>query len=278
MRSASAERVAEVLDARSALQDGPQEPPPGPLGLRLSGILVTGTDGEAVLNGLDLTVLPGELVALVGRTGSGKSTLASLLPRLRDPTSGSVEIGRPGAWVDLRRLRLQALRQSVQVVFQDGFLFSDTLAANLRMARPEATDADLLEALRLAAGEELLTLPEGLASRIGERGVTLSGGQRQRVCLARTLLGRPRLLLLDDSTSALDALTEGRVLENLRASARSHGTTVLLVASKLSTLIHADRVAMLDQGRITELGTHAGLLAGSAAYRDLLGQDGEGPA
>jgi len=226
-----------------------------------------------VLAGIDLALAPGEVVALVGATGSGKSTLASLLPRLRDPDAGAVLVGSDAAgWQDLRQVRLGDLRRRVQVVYQDSFLFSDTLENNLRVARPEASDAELSEALRLAAADDVVVaLKDGMRTAIGERGVTLSGGQRQRLCLARAIIAKPALICCDDSTSALDAVTERRILDSLRAAAG--GATLLLVASKLSTILLADRVVMLDRGVIAASGRHADLVRHDPAYRDLLGLD-----
>ena len=234
-----------------------------------------------MLDRVDLELVPGEVVALVGMTGAGKSTLAAMLPRLRDPDGGRVLIGCGGAWVDARELALDPLRSRVQVVAQDSFLFSDSLAGNLRIGNPHASDEDLVEAMRMAAAEDVLaTLPQGLESRIGERGVTLSGGQRQRVCIARALLARPSILCLDDATSALDAITERRILGSLRggrdlALARC---AVLIITSRLATVQLADRVLMLDGGRISGTGTHDQLLASSAAYRRLLALDAEDAA
>jgi ABC-type multidrug transport system fused ATPase/permease subunit len=263
-----------VLDARSSLTDGTANLPSGLLGMRFTDVSVAAPGGKAVLEGLDLTIAPGEAVALVGITGSGKSTLASLAARLADPDRGAVLAGSDRAgWVDLRRARLAEVRRRIQVVFQDSFLFSDSLAANLRRARPEATDDDLRAALDMASADEVLTLlNDGLASRIGERGVTLSGGQRQRLCLARALIARPAVLVADDSTSALDAVTERRILDRLRAMGPDR-PSMLLIASKLSTILLADRVVLLDGGRIAASGSHEDLVAGNAAYRDLLGLD-----
>jgi ABC-type multidrug transport system fused ATPase/permease subunit len=262
---ASAARVVELIDARPAIADGARPMPQPPLTLRVEGVMVSGPARETILAGVDLAVAPGELVALVGATGSGKSTLASLLPRLRDPDAGRVLLGGE----DVSSLKLRELRRAVQVVYQDSFLFSDSLAGNLRMAAPGAGDDELLAALSAAAAEDVLSsLPQGLASRIGERGVTLSGGQRQRVCIARALLARPAVLCLDDATSALDALTERRILDSLRAR---RDCAVLLIASKLSTIRQADRVLLLDGGRIAAAGTHEMLIASSRSYRDLLG-------
>ncbi len=268
----SAARIWELLDAEPTITDGARDLPAGPLGLRLTGVRVTVPGGGTpILDDCSLTIAPGEVVAVVGVTGSGKSTLAALPPRLVEAAAGEVALGSDaGGWTDVRDVRLADLRQRVQVVPQEAFLFSDTLAANLRLSAPTATDDDLHAALRLAAADEILPhLEHGLATRIGDRGTTLSGGQRQRICLARALLAKPAVLGLDDATSALDAVTERRVLANLRTLGPA--TTILVVASKLSTILLADRVLLLAEGRIAAQGTHAELAAASAAYRELLG-------
>jgi ATP-binding cassette subfamily B protein/ATP-binding cassette subfamily B multidrug efflux pump len=269
--SASAARIMELLDAEPAVHSGDRAPPAAPFGVRFCAVTVRSPAGVTVLDRLDLAIAPGEVVALVGATGSGKSTLAHLLPRLADPVAGSVVLGddRQG-WHDVRSLRLDALRRVVQVVYQDSFLFSDTVAANLRLGRPDASDDEISTALRLASAEDIVAgLPDGLATVIGERGATLSGGQRQRLCLGRALIARPAVLCCDDATSALDAVTERRILDNLRSL--HGGTTVLLIASKLSTILLADRVVLLEHGRITASGRHADLVRDHAAYRELLG-------
>jgi len=274
--SASAARIMELLDAEPAVHDGQQEPPAAPFGVRFHQVTVRSPAGVLVLDRLDLELQPGEVVALVGATGAGKSTLAHLLPRLADPDAGTIAFGdaRQG-WHEARTLRLAALRQRVQVVYQDSFLFSDTVAANLRLGRPGADDAAVYEAVRLASAEDIIAgLPNGLATTIGERGATLSGGQRQRLCLARALIARPAVLCCDDSTSALDAVTERRILDNLRQL--PGGTTTLLIASKLSTILLAERVVLLERGRISASGTHAELVRGNAAYRELLGLEWSG--
>ncbi len=274
--SASAARIMELLDAEPAVHDGDGDLPAVPFGVRFDQVSVRSPAGVMVLDRLDLELRPGEVVALVGVTGSGKSTLAHLLPRLADPDSGSVGFGdeRTG-WRDARSLKLAALRQRVQVVYQDSFLFSDTVYANLRLGRPGASDDDVRAALRLASAEDIVAgLPDGLATVIGERGATLSGGQRQRLCLARALITKPAVLCCDDATSALDAVTERRILDNLRNL--DGGTTTLLIASKLSTILLADRVVMLERGRITASGTHAELVRDNPAYRELLGLDESG--
>jgi len=278
---ASAARIWDLLDASPAIADGGLPLPEGALGFRLDNVRMRAPGGDRItLDRCDLRVEPGQIVALIGATGSGKSTLASLLPRLADVDGGSVSIGSDGVgWHDVRDLDLPALRQRVHVVQQDIFLFSDTLAENLRAAAPEADDEALEEALRLAGAEELLhKLPEGLETRIGDRGVTLSGGQRQRLCLARALLAEPDILVLDDATSALDAVTERGVLRNIRGLRKRHGEpiTVLLVTSKLSSVLLADRVVILADRHIVADGSHASLLT-EPLYCDLLGIDhGEG--
>jgi len=275
---ASAERIWQLLDERPAIVGGHATLPEGPLGLKLNQVQVSAAEaGRPILQDCSLTLLPGEVVALVGATGTGKSLLASLLPRLADVQHGSVQVGSDTAgWHDVRDLDLADLRRRVQVLPQESFLFSDSLAANLRLAAAQASDAQLREGMRLAAAEDVLErLPHGLDTPLGDRGVTLSGGQRQRLCLARALLGAPDILCLDDATSALDALGERQVLHNIRRphSASGQGPTLLLITSRLSTLLLADRVLMLENGRITANGSHAELCTNNARYRDLLGID-----
>ncbi len=278
---ASAARIWEFLDTPTAVHSGSETLLEGPIGFRLESVSVdTDASGEtAILRDCELYVRPGETVALVGGTGSGKSTLTALLPRLLDPSRGTVwlESDAFGAQ-DVRNVTLSALRKRVHVASQDCFLFSDTLAQNLRFVRPEATDDELFEALRMASATEVIQLlPDGLETRIGDRGVTLSGGQRQRVALARAFLAAPSILVLDDSTSALDAVTEQKILHNVR----SYGTdparaiTLFIVASKPSTARFADRVVVLEGGRITASGPHHELVQTNHTYRELMGiEDG----
>ncbi len=262
---ASAGRICELLDAVPAVRGGTLPARAG--ALRLEHVRVDDLrGGPPILADVDLELQPGEIVALVGITGAGKSTLASLLPRLRDPDGGRVLL----AGTDLRQLRLADVRSRIQVVHQDSFLFSSSIAGNLRMAAPGATDAELWSALERADAKDFVAaLPLGLAAEVGERGVTLSGGQRQRLCLARALIAQPWVLCGDDATSALDALTERTILAGLRRDLRA--TAVLLIASKRSTVHLADRVVLLADGRISDSGTHADLSARCAAYRELLG-------
>ncbi|WP_223594290.1 ABC transporter ATP-binding protein [Pseudomonas sp. A-R-19] len=274
----SAERIWQLLDEPAAIRSGNASLPDTPLGLKLEHVCVSAPGGGLdILQDCSLTLRPGEIVALVGATGTGKSLLVSLLPRLSDISSGRLSLGSDSAgWQDIRQLKLDELRRRVHVVPQESFLFSDTLAANLRLTAPHASDQQLLHGLCLAAAEDVLErLPQGLATPLGDRGVTLSGGQRQRLSLARALLGEPDILCLDDATSALDAISERQVLNNIRQLRREQGraTTLLVISSKLSTILLADRVLMLQDGRIAASGTHAELLNTSPDYRDLLGID-----
>lgn len=277
----SAARMMELLDAEPTIESGRAPVPAGPLGIELAAVRVRSPGGDTdVLADCSLSVAPGEIVALVGATGSGKSTLTALFPRLVDADAGQVRLGAAAnGWRDVRELALADLRRHVHVVPQEVFLFSDTVAANLRLGAPGASEGDLWRALRLAAADDVVEqLPERLETRVGDRGVTLSGGQRQRLALARALAARPAVLVLDDATSALDALTERTILDGLRGLTAGGGrpVTVLVVASKLSTVLLADRAALLVGGRIAATGTHAELAHGQPAYRELLGIDQHG--
>ena len=274
----SAARILEFLDAEPEIESGSRRLPEGPLGFEIDHVRVSaGDDGGNILEDCTLEVRPGEIVALVGATGSGKSTLVSLLARLLDPVEGSVRVGSDEhGFNDVRRLDLHALRRQVHIASQDCFLFSDTIFENVRLASPHASLADVKNALELSAASDVLdNLPEGLETRIGDRGITLSGGQRQRLALARALLARPSILVLDDSTSALDAVTEQTILHNIRELGRKEGRaiTLFIVASKPSTVLFADRILVLEKGRIAAEGRHDELAAKSSAYRELLGLD-----
>ncbi len=227
-----------------------------------------GTDAR-VLRGVDLEIRPGETVALVGATGSGKTVLTALVPRLYDVTGGRVTIDG----VDIRELDLVHLRSLVATAFEDPTLFSMSARENLTLGRADATDAEVEQALDIAQADFVRELPWGLDTRIGEQGLALSGGQRQRLALARAVLAQPKILVLDDTLSALDVHTEKLVEEALRRVLAD--TTGLVVAHRASTVMLADRVALLQDGRISHVGDHRELLATVPAYRDLLGSDAD---
>jgi ATP-binding cassette, subfamily B, bacterial len=268
----AANRIAEIFDAPREITDGPSNAAPRGGRLELVDVGFRFPDAahdDWALRHVDATVEPGETLALVGSTGSGKSVLAALLSRLYDVTEGEIRIdGR-----DIRELSLPALRQAVATAFEDPTLFSMSVAENLRLGRPDATDEQLAQAIEIAAAQFVYTLPFGLDTRIGEQGMSLSGGQRQRLSLARAILAAPKILVLDDTLSALDVHTEALVEEALRLVL--HSVTSIVVAHRASTVLLADKVALLSNGTITHIGTHAQLLATVPQYRYLLAADDE---
>jgi ATP-binding cassette, subfamily B, bacterial len=217
-----------------------------------------------VLRGVELQVYPGETLAIVGATGAGKTTLASLVPRLIDPTGGRITLDG----TDIRDLTLDSLRSVIGFAFEEATLFSMSVRENLTLGHPDATDAQVRQALEIAQAGFVWDLPWGLSTRVGEQGLSLSGGQRQRLALARAVLSQPRVLVLDDPLSALDVHTESLVEEALARVL--HGTTAILVVHRPSTVALADRVALLKDGVIAAVGTHSHLLATEPAYRDVL--------
>jgi len=268
----AAERIYEVLDVPPSVTDRPGTRPvsitEGRLRFEGVGFRYPGS-AEPVLHGIDLEVAPGETVALVGATGSGKTTVTALVPRLYDVTEGRVTIG--GA--EVRDLPLAQLRTLVATAFEDPTLFSASVRENLTLGRSAASEPEVAEAIGVAQAEFVYDLPWGLDTRIGEQGLTLSGGQRQRLALARAVLGRPWLLVLDDPLSALDVHTEALVEEALRRVLAR--TTALVVAHRPSTVLLADRVALLAGGTIAAVGTHSELLETVPAYRALLAQESD---
>lgn len=281
----SFERVFEVLDIEPLIVErpDPRPTPEGPLSVEFDDVRFTypsadevslasleevavldDRDGEEVLRGVSFRVAPGGTVALVGPSGAGKSTVASLIPRINDVSSGAVRIGG----VDVRNLSFDSIRSSVGVVTQDGHLFHDTVAANLRYADPDATDEALWDALERARLATLVrSLPDGLETLVGERGYRLSGGERQRLTIARLLLARPRIVILDEATAHLDAESEAAVQAALAEAL--DGRTAVVIAHRLSTIRSADEILVVESGRIVERGSHEELLAAGGRYLDL---------
>jgi len=273
---ASVIRVFEVIDARPVVTDRPGaiSLPPGVPEVELDGVQFGYVPSEPVLRGLSLRVRPGETLALVGTAGSGKSTISLLLPRFYDVSEGAIRVGGH----DVRDLTQDSLRAAIGLVLEDSFLFSDTIRANIAFGRPDATDEQVAAAARAAEADRFAAeLPDGYGTVVGEKGLTLSGGQRQRVALARALLTDPAILILDDATSAVDPQVEKEIHDTLRQVMR--GRTTLLIAHRRSTLQLADRIAVLDSGRLVDQGSHDELLARCPLYRLLLagpGEDAEG--
>ncbi|MFJ9637675.1 ABC transporter ATP-binding protein [Streptomyces sp. NPDC101178] len=285
LRAAAARvRAAVHAPAGAPAPAAPQPLPPGPLGLRLRGVRF-GYGAGPVLDGLDLTVRPGETVALVGASGAGKSSVAHLLARYWDPREGTVElVPRAPAGtarlataahpVGLRDLAEHDLRAAVCVVGQEAPLFHGTLAENLRLAAPHATDEELAATVRTCGLAPVVeALPHGLDTPVGERGATLSGGQRARVALARGLLGRPRVLVLDETTAHLDHRGDAEVARALAADARARARTTLIIAHRPATVRRADRIAVLDAGRVVEEGTWDELIRAGGALARLLSRE-----
>ncbi|MFS8498877.1 MAG: ABC transporter ATP-binding protein [Micromonosporaceae bacterium] len=267
---ASVIRVFEVIDSRPRVADAPGavECTGGPASVELRDVTFGYHEGAPVLRGLSLRVEPGETVALVGPSGSGKSTVSMLVPRFYDVTSGQVLV----AGHDVRDVTLASLRRRIGLVMADSFLFSDTIHHNIAYGRPEADREEVASAAKAAEADEFIRdLPDGYDTVVGEQGLTLSGGQRQRVCLARALLTDPDILILDDATSAVDAQVEAEIHATMRKVMA--GRTTLLVAHRRSTLALADRIVVLDAGRVVASGTHEELQERCPLYRRLLSGD-----
>ena len=263
---ASARRINQVFDETSTLSD-PKNPchviPDGQIDFDHVSFKYKKEAKEYTLSDIDLHIKAGETVGIIGGTGSSKSTLVQLIPRLYDATAGSVRVGGR----DVRSYSLESLRDGVGIVLQKNVLFSGTIRENLLWGSPGATEDELQAACRAACADEFIrTLPEGLDTRLDQGGVNLSGGQRQRLCIARALLKRPKIIIFDDSTSAVDTATESRIREALEAIP---SMTKLIIAQRILSVMHADKIVILDDGRIHAVGTHQSLLAESPIYREI---------
>jgi ATP-binding cassette subfamily B protein len=287
----SFERVFEILDLKPLIQQKPDAVAvqPGPVSVEFDDVRfaypsadkvslasleeVSTLDtrgGEEVLHGISFRVEPGQTVALVGSSGAGKSTIAQLLSRLYDVDSGAVRLGGsvPGTGLDVRDVTFDSLRDTLGMVTQDGHLFHESIASNLRLARPEATEADMWDVIRQARLETMIrSLPDGLDTVVGERGYRLSGGERQRLTIARLLISQPRVVILDEATAALDSTNEAAVQAALGAALE--GRTAVVIAHRLSTIRAADVILVVEDGRIVERGTHTELLSAEGRYAEL---------
>lgn len=267
---ASGNRLFEIIDRKPNLVEAefPKQLPPeggGSITMRdVSLVYPTASEGEPSLEDIDLSIEAGRTVALVGPTAAGKTSLAALVARLYDVSSGSVEVDE----IDVREVDLASLRSQVSFVADDSFLFSDTVANNIAYANVDATREQIEIAARRAQADGFIEkLPDGYDTIVGERGLTLSGGQRQRIAIARALLAEPRILILDDATSSVDATTEARIKQGLREAMT--GRTTLIVAHRLSTISLADEIVVMDEGRIVDIGTHEELLDSCDLYSEI---------
>ena len=267
MSAASAQRIVEVLGEKSDIvspENALTEVADGSVDFENVSFAYRQGSGKPVLQNIDLRIRSGETISILGGTGSAKSSLVNLIPRLYDVTEGTVKVGGR----DVRDYDLEVLRSQVSVVLQKNVLFSGTIYENLRWGNPDATDEECQAACRLACADEFIQrFPEGYETKIEQGGSNVSGGQKQRLCIARALLKKPKILILDDSTSAVDTATDGKIRRAFREEIP--GTTKLIIAQRISSVQDADRILVLDEGRVSAFGTHEELLKTSAIYREV---------
>jgi ATP-binding cassette subfamily B protein len=265
--SASAERVLEIIQEPRPIKSGKRDLPAGRGEVRFENVSFNYTEGKASLDNVSFVAHSGRTIAVVGPTGSGKTTLVNLIPRFYDPASGRVVLDE----ADVRELKLDQLRRSVSVIFQETFLFSASVAENIAYGKPQAERKEIEECARAAQAHSFITeLKEGYETIIGERGISLSGGQRQRIAIARAFLMDPRILIFDDATASVDAQTEHQIQEAMRLVCK--GRTTFVIAQRVSTVQHADLILVLRKGSIVEQGTHAELIERSGFYREVFEQ------
>ena len=267
MSEASMNRIAQVLDEKITLTN-PEHPdmrvPDGSIRFEHVTFSYSETAEKPVLDDISLEIASGETIGIIGGTGSSKSSLVNLIPRLYDVSEGAVYVGGK----DVRSYDLDTLRREVAVVLQKNVLFSGTILENLRWGNPDATQEECEEACRLACADEFIRqLPEGYQTHIEQGGTNVSGGQRQRLCIARALLKKPKVLILDDSTSAVDTATDAKIQEAFRE--KIPDTTRLIIAQRISSVEHADRIVVMEEGRVDGIGTHEELLETNEIYRDV---------
>ena len=266
---ASMQRIDEVLDAAPEVREDPDalllpDDARGRVAFEHVSFRYNGNQDELVLDDISLVAEPGQMMAILGATGSGKTSLVNLIPRFYDVTEGRILIDG----VDIRKIRQDTLLGHISIVPQETVLFSGTVSDNLRYGRPEATDEEIIAAAKAAQGHDfILELPSGYDTHVEERGVNLSGGQKQRLAIARALVTKPKILILDDSTSSVDVETETKIQTAMEELMR--GCTIFVVAQRISTVLNADKIIVLDRGRVAAEGTHAGLMQSSPIYREI---------
>ena len=274
---ACARRIEEVLDTEPSIEDGPLAPAELPKARgrvefrNVDFKYDAGGTGENVLSGIDLTIRPGEFIAVVGGTGTGKSSLVNLIPRFYDVSGGAVLLDG----VDVRDYPLEELRGRIGMVLQNNVLFTGTIRENLLWGRADATEEEMIQAAKNAqAYDFVMAFPDGFDTRMAQGGTNVSGGQKQRLCIARAMLRRPAVLILDDSTSAVDTATDAKIRQSFKENLA--GTTVIIIAQRISSVMSADRILVLDDGKIADMGTHDELMARCGIYQEIYQSQQEG--